>query len=311
VEVAAVEAKDELVAAALEWARLDVPVLPVRPAEKAPLTVHGVSDASTDIDVVRAWWTRWPEANVAIATGGRGVDVLDVDVRGAGSGWAALNRLRQAGIVQDGIPLVRTPSGGIHLYFLGPDQGNGSLHREHVDFRSSGGYVLVPPSRVVTDAYAGVYRWERRAAPTTRLDWQAVREFLRPTPAIPPPRATPIDGRNVTALARAVERTEPGNRNNMLFWALCEALRSGYDLRPIVQAGLRCGQTAREVQATWRQAVARVSRDGQMPSPPSRTSSLRRATEAPVNGRVIGVKGFLSARRSTVPVVGDRGRRRR
>jgi hypothetical protein len=248
-----------------------VPVLPVRPAQKAPLTVNGVSDASTDIDVLRAWWARWPHANVAIATGGgRGVDVLDVDVRGSQSGWAALNRLRRVGLIEDGMPRARTPSGGIHLYFVGTDQRNGSLHHEHLDFRSTGGYVLVPPSRVVTDTYAGVYRWEHRAAPAARLDWQAVQQFLRPTPATPPPRATPQNGWDVIKLASVVERTQPGNRNNTLFWAFCEGLRSGYDLRPIAAAGLRCGQTVREVQATWRQAVARVARDGQLPPSPRR-----------------------------------------
>jgi len=275
----AVDASSELLAAALGWARRGVPVLPVRPAGKAPLTVHGVSDASTDVDVVRAWWARWPQANVAVATGSRGMDVLDVDVRGAQSGWAALYRLRQAGLVEDGMPLVRTPSGGVHLHFLGTDQGNGSLHDEHVDFRSTGGYVLVPPSRVVTDTYAGAYRWERQAAPTARLDWPAVRDFLRPVPVTPPARMTPGRGWDVTTLARAVERTELGNRNNKLFWAFCEGLRSGYDLRPIAEAGLRCGQTAREVRATLRQAVARVSRDGQLRQLPGRMSSPRRSAE--------------------------------
>jgi hypothetical protein len=266
----AVDATNELLAAALDWASRGVPVLPVRPAEKAPLTVHGVRDASTDTVVLRAWWARWPQANVAIATGGWGVDVLDVDVRGSHSGWAALNRLRRAGLVRDGMPRARTPSGGIHLYFVGTDQRNGSLHPEHLDFRSTGGYVLVPPSRVVTDTYAGVYRWEHRAAPAARLDWHAVQRFLRPAPATPPPRATPHNGWDVTKLARTVERTQPGNRNNTLFWAFCEGLRSGYDLRPIAAAGLGCGQTVREVQATWRQAVARVARDGQLPPSPRR-----------------------------------------
>jgi Bifunctional DNA primase/polymerase, N-terminal len=55
-----------------------------------------------------------------------------------------------------------TPSGGIHLHFVGTDQRNGSLPKEHLDFRSSGGYVLAPPSRLVTDTYAGAYWWERR-----------------------------------------------------------------------------------------------------------------------------------------------------
>jgi len=276
-----VDATRDLLSAALGWASRRVPVLPVRPAEKAPLTVHGVSDASTEAEVVRAWWARWPQANVAIATGGRGVDVLDVDVRGTQSGWAALNRLRRAGLLQDGMPLVRTPSGGIHLHFVGTDQRNGSLPKEHLDFRSSGGYVLVPPSRVVTDTYAGAYRWEHRAVPTARLDWQAVREYLRPTPVMAPPRVTPNDGWDVTTLARTVERTQPGNRNNTLFWAFCEGLRSGYDLRPIAAAGLRCGQTVREVQATWRQAVARVVQDGQLPSSPGRLPVPRQPAEEP------------------------------
>jgi Bifunctional DNA primase/polymerase, N-terminal len=267
-----VDVTNELLAAALDWASRGVPVLPVRPAQKAPLTVHGVRDASTDTDVLSAWWAHWPQANVAIATGGgRGVDVLDVDVRGSHSGWAALNRLRRAGLVRDGMPRARTPSGGIHLYFVGTDQRNGSLHPEHLDFRSTGGYVLVPPSRVVTDTYAGAYWWEHRAVPTARLDWQAVREFLRPKHALaPPPPATPHNGWDVSKLARVVERTQPGNRNNTLFWAFCEGLRSGYDLRPIAEAGLRCGQTVREVQGTWRQAVARVARDGQLPPSPRR-----------------------------------------
>jgi hypothetical protein len=39
-----VDAEGELLAAALEWARRGVPVLPVRPAEKAPLTVSGRPD---------------------------------------------------------------------------------------------------------------------------------------------------------------------------------------------------------------------------------------------------------------------------
>ena len=61
----------------------------------------------------------------------------------------------------------------------------------------------------------------------------------------------------------AVERTPVGNRNNMLFWAMCTALRSGYkDLRPIAEAGLRSGQTAREVRATWRSAIRSVNADG-------------------------------------------------
>ncbi|MGH9251908.1 MAG: bifunctional DNA primase/polymerase [Acidimicrobiales bacterium] len=263
--------------AALAWAARGVRVLPVWPSEKAPLTSNGLHDATTDLVVLRRWWSRSPAANVAIATGTPGVDVLDVDVRGAESGWASLRRLREAGVVPTVAPVVRTPSGGAHLYFLGTDQRNGSLPNEHLDFRSAGGYVLVPPSSVATRTYAGVYSWERAAAPNARLDWAAATTLLRPPLPTPVDRPSlrPLPSWDVRTLAATVEREREGNRNRLLFWAFCEALRSGYDLRPIAEAGLRGGQTVREVEATWRQAVKRVTADGQVHCSPAGSASNR------------------------------------
>jgi Bifunctional DNA primase/polymerase, N-terminal len=273
------------------WADRGVLVLPIWPGGKAPLTRHGVHDASTDAEQLRRWWTRWPDANVAIATGAPGPDVLDVDVRGGESGRPALRRLRQAGIVPEGAPLAVTPSGGAHLYFLGTSQRNGSLPDLHLDFRSTGGYVLVPPSGVTTDAYSGTYRWERGGAPTAMLDWDAATRLLRPEPLKSRTRTTaprPRRGWDVHTLADAVQRTPAGNRNNMLFWAMCTALRSGYDdLRPIAEAGLRCGQTAREVRATWRSAVRRVNADTDR----ERSSALPVPSRAPCP--VIGAEHLL------------------
>jgi hypothetical protein len=95
---------------ALAWASRGVAVLPVRQGGKAPVTRRGMRDATTNPRLLRHWWARWPGANVAIATGAPGVDVLDVDVRGAETGWPALRRLREAGILPVGGPVVRTPS---------------------------------------------------------------------------------------------------------------------------------------------------------------------------------------------------------
>lgn len=75
----------ELLAAALRYASAGWPVFPctpdgtAAPDHKAPLTAHGFKDATTDPARIRAWWHRWPDANVAIATGEPGPDVLDVD----------------------------------------------------------------------------------------------------------------------------------------------------------------------------------------------------------------------------------------
>lgn len=54
-------------------------VLPCWPETKDPMTTHGYKNASNDEAQVRAWWTRTPNANVAIATGASGLTVWDCD----------------------------------------------------------------------------------------------------------------------------------------------------------------------------------------------------------------------------------------
>jgi hypothetical protein len=61
----------ELHIAALEFASRGSPVFPCFPISKNPLTDHGFKDASTDPDIIRSWWNKWPSVNLAIATGGR------------------------------------------------------------------------------------------------------------------------------------------------------------------------------------------------------------------------------------------------
>jgi hypothetical protein len=81
----------------------------------ARLAPRGLKDASTDIDVIRAWVRECLELNFGVSTDG--LVVLDVD---GGAGRASLTRLeRQHG------PLpptwrVSTGSGGRHIYFKAP-----------------------------------------------------------------------------------------------------------------------------------------------------------------------------------------------
>jgi hypothetical protein len=66
--------------AALPYARRGVPVFPFRTLGKAPLTPNGHLDATREERPVRAWWGRWPFANVGVPTGEKsGLLVLDVD----------------------------------------------------------------------------------------------------------------------------------------------------------------------------------------------------------------------------------------
>nr|WP_116316307.1 bifunctional DNA primase/polymerase [Bacillus subtilis] len=52
---------------------------------KHPRTNNGLKAASTNLDLIDEWWKKWPDANIAIATGRpSGFTVLDVDPRHGG-----------------------------------------------------------------------------------------------------------------------------------------------------------------------------------------------------------------------------------
>jgi putative DNA primase/helicase len=142
--------------AALDIAGRGWPVFPCQwqgEGRKRPLTEHGLKDATTDILIITAWWTRWPEALIGIPTGSAiGAVVLDIDVKDdRANGYDTLDDLGCA-ILPD-TPMVHTASGGLHLYFAIPARGlrntGGSRGRgigPGLDWRGDGGYVIVPPS---------------------------------------------------------------------------------------------------------------------------------------------------------------------
>lgn len=245
---------DDIPGQALAFAASGWRVFPTRPGAdpcpdpdscpcKRPLTEHGCLDASTDPQVIRAWWRRWPPANLAIATGAPGPDVLDVDIKPDGDGWPAFNRLKAAGLLAGAKALVRTPSGGLHSYYAGTSQRNGKLPRHHLDFRSAGGYVLAPPSRVHGRPYELL---DHRAAADGCLDWQAAVRLLDP----PPPPARPRGGGDLGRLAAWVAAQPEGNRNDGLFWAACRAVEAGHDPEALVLAATVAGLSEIEARRT-------------------------------------------------------------
>lgn len=86
--------------AALRLASSGIRVFPCTPGGKAPLTRNGFKDATTSASQVARWFSRWPGANLAIATGGAGFDVLDVDCHRAGTGFPALERAAVSALAQ-------------------------------------------------------------------------------------------------------------------------------------------------------------------------------------------------------------------
>lgn len=119
---------------ALEYAAHGWPVLPAAPGGKLPLARHGVKDASTDANQIRRWWSRWPNANVAVACGRPGPQVLDIDNMTAAAEYVA--RFER-------VPCVATVRGR-HYWFAGRVAGTVAL--DFGELRGRGSYVIAPPS---------------------------------------------------------------------------------------------------------------------------------------------------------------------
>ena len=235
---------------ALAYARRGWPVLPCLPGQKTPATRHGFRDATTDQQQITDWFGRRPGWNLAIATGAPGPDVLDVDQHGpAGNGYAAFTRLRRAGLVNGAAACVRTPAGGLHAYFTGTGQHNGRLPSHHLDFRSPGGYVLAPPSKIGGQPYQLVKTLGGRGG----LDWDAVTRLLNPSISRTAPATATSSGRlDLTDLARWVASQPEGNRNAGLFWAANRALDAdpAADLSPLAVAARQAGLGDKEITRT-------------------------------------------------------------
>jgi putative DNA primase/helicase len=161
-----------LLRAALAYASRGWPVFPCNPKNKLPLVgcdrdgngkeipnTGGVKKATIDPELIRAWWTKWPSAMIALACGREaGVFVVDFDVEENSDGPAFAHMValitRLEAELQCRLPAtweVNTPRGGRHLYFQYVEGignrtallGKGS----HIDIRGEGGYVFLPPSK--------------------------------------------------------------------------------------------------------------------------------------------------------------------
>lgn len=142
---------------------------------------HGCKDATCDVSIVEAWWAAMPTANIGILCGpapvGSGVWVLDVD---GAPGRASLAALVEAHGDLPTTLVVETPSGGQHWYFSYPTgrhiknavrvKGADGARLAGLDVRSTGGYVVAPPSVVDGKPYVASSRRMPAEAPAWLLD---------------------------------------------------------------------------------------------------------------------------------------------
>lgn len=132
---------------------------------KHPRTRHGHNDASVDAETIRAWWTRWPSANVGIRTGGlSGIVVVDIDPRHGGD-YALAELEDQCGPLPDTVESM-TGGGGKHLLFQHPGEYVASRPDalgSGIDVRGDGGYIVAPPS---IHPSGEAYHWELSSTPS-------------------------------------------------------------------------------------------------------------------------------------------------
>ena len=158
-----------LLDAALAYAKRGWPVFPCHGAKagrctcgrttcgspgKHPRVEHGLKEASTDPTVIRSWWTRWPDANIAITTGGEfGLAVLDEDPDHGGS--ESLHDLEQRYGKLPPTPKNLTGGGGVHHLYRRPGvtiKNSAGKLGPGLDVRGDGGYIIAPPSRHISGA---------------------------------------------------------------------------------------------------------------------------------------------------------------
>lgn len=154
--------RDMLRAALVYLKQLHYSVFPVGPDKKALIKWKPYQKKLPTEEQVKQWWTKWPNANIGIATGIiSGVAVVDIDDPIVGK--PALAELIPDSLV---FPISKTPHGGEHWYFncVDPDISNDNIKKvPGCDLRANGGYAVAPPS-VLEDGKC--WKWKDDLKPT-------------------------------------------------------------------------------------------------------------------------------------------------
>jgi hypothetical protein len=151
---------------AIYFSEQGTPVFPCQPSSKRPFRfdklgfVHGFHDATTDRSKIEGAWMIAPAAMVGLPTGEiSGWWVLDIDAKHCDPEEALAELEAHYGAFSTLV--VKTPSGGFHVYFQWtPESAALSIFETEalpngvtVDLRGNGGYAIAPGSRSHTGAY--------------------------------------------------------------------------------------------------------------------------------------------------------------
>lgn len=121
---------------AIALAEANVYIFPLKEKEKTPIGGRGVKDATTDIETIKKWWGKWPNANIGVAMGkNSGILGIDIDYKD-GCRRDFLKSIPATVIVE-------TPTGGHHAFFKYDERiKNGLKIETGATIRSDGFYFV-------------------------------------------------------------------------------------------------------------------------------------------------------------------------
>ncbi len=220
---------------ALGYAKKSIPVFPCKPGGKEPLTPHGFKDATTDPDRIRAWWSRWPEANIAtptgkrfgkIVVGGKIFILVVVDGDPRNGAYDTLAELHEEGYELPLTFTVKTGGGGFHHYLRCPEgveiRNSASKLGPGLDIRGEGGYVILPPS--VTE---GPYEVLHKRPLAETPDWLI--ETLTGPSGVPESNVATIPRRAKADATLEGPEIPAGERNPTLYKIACSLRARGHE----------------------------------------------------------------------------------
>ncbi|WP_399895864.1 bifunctional DNA primase/polymerase [Streptomyces sp. BBFR51] len=198
------------------------------PCHRAGRWCHGFHAATLDQDRIQQWWGSHPELGIGVSCGPAGLVVVDidahpaqtpardrilpgiaipdsVDLTGLANGFhtlAVLAALRgQPSPADDPTTLrVRTPSGGLHVWYRAADQRRwqssvgsspGRALAWQVDIRAHGSYIVAPGNTIGAGTYTCVGDIREPAPLPVWLAQELERTGHQPASSIPAPRPVP------------------------------------------------------------------------------------------------------------------------
>lgn len=185
---------------------------------KHPRTINGVSDATTDAEIIKGWWTKWPDASIGIATGAKsGLAVVDLD------GLEGILSGHRLGLSSSVCALT---GNGKQLFYADTEAKMKNSVKKlapGVDTRGNGGYIVVPPS---LHPNGKSYRWQTTALKRGLLTTLPSLLALPPNSSTIQPANYPVKPENW--IADALKEMKRGNIDNTLTSVLGRLRHDGY-----------------------------------------------------------------------------------